>query len=128
MHLQIRSNPALSPPDVEKLLGRLADAGVNLVAAGGSNVEGGGEFAFAVGHDHQAKAIQVLTQHKYKHRVLDSDSDDALTLCWLQDKPGELRVCIAKAKAKNHGSNRKIHDILIGVATDEGIPVQVYSE
>jgi hypothetical protein len=128
MHLQIRSNPALSPPDVEKLLGRLADAGVNLVAAGGSNVEGGGEFAFAVGHDDQAKAVQVLTQHKYKHRVLDSDGDDALTLCWLTNKPGELRACIAKAKADNKGSGRKIHDILIGVATDQGIPVQVYSE
>ena len=43
MHLQVRTAPKSSPPDVEKLLGRLAEAGVNLVAVGGSNVEFGGE-------------------------------------------------------------------------------------
>jgi hypothetical protein len=128
MHLQIRCNPAASPPDVEKLLGRLADGGVNLLGAGGSDVEHGGEFAFAVDHDDQSKAVGVLKQHKYSHRVLEVDVEPGLILCWLEDKPGELRKCLARAAAANQGSGRKVKDLLIGVKQPQGIPVQVYSE
>ena len=45
MHMPIRCHPVASPPDVDKLLSRLADAGVNLVAVGGSDRRVGGEFA-----------------------------------------------------------------------------------
>ena len=60
MHKQFRVVPAASPPDVEKLLRRLKDAKVNLAGAGGSNVEYGGEFAFAV-DDGQALVSSVST-------------------------------------------------------------------
>jgi hypothetical protein len=128
MHLQIRCNPAASPADVEKLLGRLADAGVNILGAGGSDVEHGGEFAFAVDHKDQEKAVGVLNQHGYAHRVLEAGVSPGLTQCFLEDKPGELRKCVAKAVASNHGSGRKVKDLLIGVKQPQGIPVQVYSE
>jgi hypothetical protein len=128
MHQQIRSTPTASPPDVEKFLKRLADARVNLLGAGGTAVEFGGEFAFAVDHDHQTRAIEVLKEHKYSHRVLEAGVDPGLTLCWLTNEPGELHKCIAKVAAANRGTNRKIHDMLIGVAEERGIPVQVYSE
>ena len=59
MHLQIRLKPATSPPDVEQLLRRLKEANVNLRGVGGSDVEFGGEFAFAVddGQEDRAKAV-----------------------------------------------------------------------
>ena len=128
MHLQIRSKTTASPPDLEKLLGRLADAGVNLAGAGGGDAEYGGDFAFAVDHDHRDRAVEVLEQHKYEHRVLEAGVDPGLTLCWLKNEPGELRSCIARVTAENRKSGRKIRDVLIGVPGDEGIPVQVYSD
>jgi hypothetical protein len=52
VHQQIRSVPALSPPNLADFLTVLADAGINIGGASGSDIESGGEFAFAV-HDGQ---------------------------------------------------------------------------
>jgi hypothetical protein len=130
MHLQVRCNPKLSPPDVEKFLDRLAKAKVNLGGAGGSNAEFGGEFAVALEDNDLKKAKDALDQHpKYEYRVLEAGVDPGLTLCWVKNQSGSLlRDCIAGVAEKNRKSGRKIRDILIGVEHPEGIPVQVYSE
>jgi hypothetical protein len=129
MHLQIRANPKLSPPDIEKLLRRLKDDGVNLAAAGGSNVEFGGEFAFAVDDGQEDQAFATLNREpRYEYRVLHVDKHPGLTLCWLQNEPGALHACVAGVAAANLESGRVIRDLLIGVPTSEGIPVHVYSE
>jgi hypothetical protein len=129
MHLQIRSNTKASPPDVEKFLRRLAQEGVNLAGAGGSNPEFGGEFAVALEDDQKELAQRVLDRSpKYDYRLYEYGVDDELHLCWLTDVPGQLHACIKEAIAKNRGTGRKVKDVVIGVQRAEGIPVQVFSE
>lgn len=128
MHLQIRSVPAASPPDLERFLKVLADANVNLLAAGGGNLELGGEFAFAPDHEHVGAAIDALKKAEYEFRVLDADKGD-FELCWLTNEPGQLHACIARVSEANLAAGRVIADVLVGVEPDEQghIPVQVYS-
>ena len=128
MHKQLRVMAVSSPPDVEKLLGRLAAAGVNLGGAGGSNVEFGGEFAFGVKDGDEDKAIDVLKTNHYPYRLFEFKVDPQLTVCWLEDKPGALHECIAGVAAANLESGRIIRDVLVGVPEEEGIPVQIFSE
>lgn len=127
MHQQIRTLPKTSAADIEKLLGRLAAAKVNIAAAGGSDVEFGGEFAFAVDHDHEEAAKDVLEKWKYPYRVIP-DTDPSLTVCWMENKPGELHRCIRGVAEANLKSGRIIRDLIIGAPQSEGIPVQIYSE
>ena len=56
MHQQIRTQPTQSPPDLQAFLTVLEEAGINIEAAGGSDIEQGGEFAFAVAHGVEADA------------------------------------------------------------------------
>src|SRR5258705_13366168 len=91
MHLQVRCNPKLSPPDVEKFLDRLAKADVNLGGAGGSNAEFGGEFAVALEDTDKKKATDALDKHpKYAYRLLEAGGDPRLTLCWGKGESGSL--------------------------------------
>jgi len=128
MHKQIRVDPSLSPPDVGAVLALLAGHQINLVGAGGSNVEMGGELAVAVDHEQFDAAVSRLTDAGYSFRVFDSETDPELKLCWLQNEPGQLEACVAEAAEENLAGGRKIRDILIGVQTDDGIPVQIFSE
>jgi hypothetical protein len=130
MHLQIRTTPVSSPPDVEKLLRLLAEANVNLGGAGGSNLEFGGEFALAFEDGDETGAIAILEEHHYPFRVLEAGVDPGLTLCYIQNprEPGGLHNCLKGVADANLESGRIIRDILIGVPTDEGLPVQIYSE
>lgn len=128
MHMQIRVEPRLSPPDVAAVLTLLAENEINLLGAGGSNVEMGGEFAFAVDHEQQAAAESLLESRRYTFRVFNSETDPELKLCWLQNEPGQLKACIDGVAGENLAAGRKIRDILIGVQTGDGIPVQVFSE
>lgn len=129
MHLQVRTVPATSPPDVEKLLRRLKDAGVNLSGAGGSDVEFGGEFAFAVDHDQEVLARSVLeADPPYKYRVLEVGVDPELTVCELDNVPGSLHGCLEGISSSNLDSGRIIRDILIGITENGRIAAQVYSE
>lgn len=130
MHLQIRTKPINSPPDIEKLLGRLAAAGANLGGAGGSDLEFGGEFAMGLEDGTEGKVIEVLEQFEYEYRMLDSRVDPDLTLCWINqpDQPGELHGCVKEVAKANLATGRIIRDILVGIPTREGTPVQIYSE
>jgi hypothetical protein len=127
MHQQIRTLPKTSAADVEKLLGRLAAAKVNISAAGGSDVEFGGEFAFAVDHSSEKAAIAVLDKWKYVYRVIGED-DPSLTVCWMENQPGELHRCIQGVAEANLKGGRIIRDLIIGVPEGDRIPVQIFSE
>ena len=123
MHQQIRSVPALSPPNLADFLTVLADAGINLAGASGSNVESGGEFAFAVEDGQEQAAMDALFAAKYRPRLVQPK------VCLLEDTPGQLLACITDAIAENQGTGRVIKDILVGANREDGkVVVQVYSE
>ena len=129
MHLQLRSNAKLSPPNIDKFLERLQTDGVNLGGAGGMNPEFGGDFAVALEDEDEQKARTALDKApKYTYRLYNADNDPELYLCWAENKPGEIRRCIAEAERRNRGSGLRVHDVLIGVQRAEGIPIQVFSE
>jgi hypothetical protein len=123
MHLQIRTAPRLSPPNLEAMLGVLKAGGFNIEAVGGSDVERGGEFAFAVAHGQENRAMAALRKAGYKPRKV------VVPTCALTNEPGQLFSCIAGIAADNAKKGLVIKDIAIGVPDAEGrIQVQVYSE
>jgi hypothetical protein len=126
MHQQVRVVPASSPSDLAKLLGVLAAADVNLVAAGGGNIELGEEFAFVPSEGQEEAAMNALAKD-YQPRLLNAGVD--YKLCWLTNDVGQLLECIQSATEENLEKGRKVKDILIGVEPDEEgrIGVQVYS-
>ncbi len=123
MHQQVRLSPALSPPDLERVLKLVADAGINILAVGGSNLEHGGEFAFAVDPDRQQAVVDLLQANGYKPRVAD------IELFWLTaNEPGQLLRCVQQVAAANKTSGKGIQDIAIGAPASDGrIPIQIYS-
>jgi hypothetical protein len=126
MHQQIRVVPAASPSDLAKLLAVLAAKKVNLVAAGGGNIELGEEFAFVPSEGQEEAAMNALAKD-YQPRLLNAGVD--YKLCWLTNVPGQLLECVQSATDENLEKGRKVKDILIGVEPDEEgrIGVQVYS-
>ena len=133
MHLQVRLSPTASPPDVDKLLGRLADANINLVAIGGSNIEFGGELALVPEEGQEDAMVAVLEQFHYRHRVLRVEDNVGLTLCEVKNEVGALHACLSQVAEENLVRGRIIRDILIGVPDEDLrandlVPVQVYSE
>jgi hypothetical protein len=122
MHQQIRLVvPKKSPPDLASVLAVLAP--YQILAAGGSNIEHGGEFAFAVDHGVQDAALKALRDAGYEPRVAD------VHFCMVTDTPGALLACIQAATAKNKASGNLIKDIAIGGTNAAGeVPIQVYSE
>jgi hypothetical protein len=130
MHLQIRSTPALSPADLARFLTVLADAGINLASAGGSNIESGGEFAFAVAHDEGddediafENAMAVLRDAGYNPRLVKVDHSE------LANEPGQLLEFVKSVSETNTRLGRSIRDIAVGVPDPDGrIVVQIYSE
>jgi hypothetical protein len=123
VHQQIRTVPRLSPPDLAAFLKVLADADINIGGVSGSNVESGGEFAFAVEDGQEKAAMDALKAAGYKPRILEPKR------CLLEDTPGQLLACITDAISENQGTGRVIKDILVGANREDGkIVVQVYSE
>src|SRR5947209_12359589 len=106
VHLQIRSGTSLSPANLEMFLGVLKAAKVNLVAAGGGDLElPGHEFAFAPEHEQADAAMTALTNAGYEPRLLDSRKGD-FDLFLLTNEPGQLHGRIAEVRAKNQRSNK----------------------
>jgi hypothetical protein len=132
MHLQLRTNARLSPPDVEKVLAVLKDKGVNLLGIGGSDVEFGGELALVPQDDHVDLAKEALTSAGYTWRALEYQVDPELTLCMVENKPGALHDCLAGVADENLAAGRIIRDITILVPDADvpagKIPVHIYSE
>ncbi|HEY7522123.1 MAG TPA: hypothetical protein VH813_05835 [Candidatus Limnocylindrales bacterium] len=148
MHKQVRVAPTASPADLERLLRQLAEValegdeildpehpfGVNIVAAGGSRIELGGRFAFAVDHRHQAAAERALEEGGYagKYKVVtaaERTEDGRLRMEWLVDEPGALAEYVAWVRSDNGSKDRSIKDILVGVERDDQgrVPVQIFS-
>ena len=91
MHLQMRAKPVSSPPDVELLLRRLKDDGVNLQAVGGSNVEFGGEIAIVPEDEHEDQArTTLLERFHYPFREILVADDVGLDLCEVGNAVGGL--------------------------------------
>lgn len=123
MHQQIRLIPAKSPPDLEGVLTVLAAAGMKILTVGGSDLEHGGEFGFAVGDELHEAAITLLTTNGYRPRTADVDFE-ALD----PNDPGALLALISRVEQKNRGRGHGVKDIAVGPPDENGmIPVQVYS-
>jgi hypothetical protein len=123
MHLQIRTAPALSPADLKAFLAVLEKAGINIEAAGGSDVEKGGEFAFAVAHGDEDAAIKALEAEGYRPRMMEVYNDV------LSNKPGELLRFVARVAGRNAQRGWVIKDLSLGVPDKNGrIQVQIYSD
>jgi hypothetical protein len=122
-HMQIRAKPSASPADLELFLRPLADAGINILAAGGSDVELDGEVGIGVGHGDLDRAEKVLQDAGYQTRQVP------VYECWMDDVPGELHRCVREASAQNLEAGRVIKDFAIGTAREEDrrILVQIYS-
>lgn len=100
----------------------LEEAGINLRAAGGRDLDDGGVFAFAVEHhgkdgdtDGKSRAVQLLEREGYDaHDVEVHD-------CYVTDEPGALRRCIEEAEARS-----PVYEIFVGTPeTDGRIPLQL---
>lgn len=100
----------------------LEEAGINLRAAGGRDLDDGGVFAFAVEHhaedgdtDGKSRAVQLLEQEGYAaHDVKVHD-------CYVTDEPGALRKCIEEVEARS-----PVYEIFVGTPEPDGrIPVQL---
>jgi hypothetical protein len=133
MHLQMRARPVASPPDVELLLRRLAEAGVNLAAVGGSDVEFGGELVIVPDDGQEDAARAVLNSFGYPFREVHVRDDVGLDLCEVGDQPGGLHGCLKNVAQKNLENGRIIRDITVGVPDDDQrsrgvIPVHIFSE
>ncbi len=123
MHQQIRTVPATSPPDMMAFLTALREADINIEAAGGGSVEHGGEFAFAVAHGEEERAMRALVAVGYHPRLVEVHH------CALGNEPGQLLACLAVVAEENASTGRRIRDISIGVPDDEGrTQVQIYSD
>jgi hypothetical protein len=145
MHQQVRVKPAVSPPNLERLLQFLADepligdeildpdnpVGVNIVAAGGSRVELGGRFAFVPDHRHMDACRRALGRGGYGGDTVKwltiEDNPDQLKMQELEDRPGSLLEFVAAVRAEN-GDTMRIKDILVGTERPDGrVPVQIFS-
>lgn len=122
MHQQIRTVPARSAADLVAFLTVLAEAGLSIKSAGGSNLSSGGEFAFGLLDDEYDHAMDVLRKARYKPRLVEVDYRA------IPDEAGELLRFVTEITKQNLEAKREILDIAIGVPDANGlIQVQVYS-
>jgi hypothetical protein len=144
MHLQVRVSPRVSPPNLERLLQFLAEepltgdeildpdnpVGVNIVAAGGSRVELGGQFSFVPDHRHEDATRRALDKGGYGGKVRWYNTQDHprwLQMDELDDQPGQLLALVARVRQQN-GSDWRIKDILVGTQRPGNkVPIQIFS-
>lgn len=97
-----------------RLLETLAEAGYNLQSAGGSAIEGAGEFVFSLDdEDHKLAedCVTFLTDKGYRGvRLLEVE------LCRISHRPGELARCLRKVQ----GNGRSVHEVFIGAPDADG--------
>lgn len=131
MHQQVRAAPRISPPNLAALLQVLADNGINVLAAGGSHIEEGGEFAFSVhledpsagiDDDRSEEAVKVLNGAGYRATI------EPVFRCFrAPGETGGLLSCIQEARGAGH--NGLIRDVAVGVPISSGeVPIQLFIE
>jgi len=104
------------------ILETLLEAGVNLRAAGGRDLDRNGEFVFAVHHgednDDQPgdDAAALLNEHGYRARSL------YVHHCLVDNEPGSLLNCIKETEA----AEGPVYEIFVGTSNANGqIPIQI---
>ena len=124
MHQQIRTVPARSPADLLVFLEVLANAGIDMQSAGGSNLEEGGTFAFTVAHGLEQEAMDLLTSEGYHPELVDVDEFTVEV-----EGAGKLLEAVAQVRSLNEVAGRVIRDITMGAPSRDGrtVVVQIYS-
>jgi hypothetical protein len=104
------------------ILQQLREGGVNLQAAGGRDLDGDGEFVFAVHHGTELvggpaqEAADLLNKLGYDARVVDVHH------CVVSDRTGGLLECLEKIE----GSGDEAYEIFVGTRGEyDGIPIQI---
>jgi hypothetical protein len=105
---------------LDALLDLLAGEGYNLCLAGGSAIEGGGEFVFAIDHDEgderTAECAAFLQTKDYRGTRLVTPH-----VAWLEDRPGALRDALRELRDQS----RDVREIFVGTPKDGRILVHV---
>jgi hypothetical protein len=134
MHQQVRTSTkktgsGSAGPGAMEAEGGLVDileillrAGVNLRAAGGRDLDRGGEFVFAVHHGQDnddrpgEEAAALLRDERYRARAV------YVHHCLVNDEPGSLLRCIQETEA----TEGPVYEIFVGTANADGqIPLQI---
>lgn len=112
----IEVDPIMVRRTLLDLLDTLAENGYDLEMVGGQDIEGAGEFVFAVDDRKTTACAQLLKDKGFKGvRIVQPAHGHAA------HGPGGLATAIRKL---NLGS-RRIHEIYIGIEDDGEIPFQV---
>lgn len=124
MHKQIRTVPARSPADLLEFLYVLANAGIDMRSAGGSNIEEDGTFAFTVAHGKEQEAMDLLASEGYHPELVDVDEFTIEV-----EGAGKLLEVVTQVRASNLTAGRVIRDITMGAPSRDGrtVVVQIYS-
>ena len=127
-HQQIRMViPGSSPPDIVGPLKILADAGIVLTSAGGSNIEHHGEFAVSIEDDEDDKKVQrAMDLLKGFHPHIAE-----VKVCWLvPGASGQLLACIEEARNEDRFAGLRVRDVAITTErNNQGeVAVQVFFE
>jgi hypothetical protein len=132
MHVQAKSAPALSPPDLVAFLQVLAAdekldrKAINIEGVTGSAVEDGGQLVFTVTHGRAHEAHERLREAGYAvqwttdlyaekippNQGSGSSQDDP-------NRPGVLLGIVERAKEHVNAGGRGIDTVLIGAFTDK---------
>jgi hypothetical protein len=118
MHVQARTVPETSPPDLEAFVRVLSQpepprVPINIEGVSGANVELGGEIIFAVEHGREADAEAWLIEAGYAPRFTEDIFAEEMT----GNQAGQLLEIIGKAAETTRSRDRVIRDVLIGAKT-----------
>jgi hypothetical protein len=132
MHVQARSEPALSPPDIVAFLQVLAANeeldrdDINIEGVTGSAVEDGGRLVFTVTHGRAHEAHERLTEagytvqwtsDLYAERIPPGEGSGASQ--GNPNHPGVLLGIIARAREHADAGGRGIDTVMIGEFTNK---------
>lgn len=125
MHVQARSQPIASPPDLEAFIKVLSEpvtppgeptrVPINIEGVTGGEVELGGEFAFAVEEGREEEAKAWLREAGYDPTF----TEDIYAREMTGNQAGQLLAIIREATTENLSAGRVIRDVLIGEKTGE---------
>jgi hypothetical protein len=110
--MQIRSNPAASPRDVDGVLDIVAGLNISLLGVAGSNHEFDGEIGLMVGDSVDIVALRDQIKAAYDDTQLVGEPD-GLHLDYVLHAAGGLAAAVLRARRHHPGG--VIKDIAIGV-------------
>jgi len=115
MHVQAKSAPALSPPDLAAFLKVIGDD-INIEGVSGCGVErDGGEIVFTVAHGQEVQAHELLTDAGYTVQWTSDLYAEEISL-QSANEPGTLAGIIERAR-ESLATSRSIDTVLVGSFT-----------